>query len=176
MDIVLNFLKARGKKTIRPDERDNILKRIRRWKAHLVAQSSSPADWPIVYSKSIMIRFTLVLDIFLRPCWPGSYLHSSKPESKRILIWALALASVPPRCRATRVTSFSPWSRSFRILSRVPDERARPMRSTASSLLISSVSDNCCTFRECCVIPQAGVYYTCCLGIPNFHNRTRTSQ
>jgi len=44
MDIVLNFLKARGKKTIRPDERDNILKRIRRWKAHLVAQSSSPAD------------------------------------------------------------------------------------------------------------------------------------
>jgi hypothetical protein len=35
MDIVLNFLKARGKKTIRPDERDNILKRIRRWKAHL---------------------------------------------------------------------------------------------------------------------------------------------
>jgi hypothetical protein len=44
MDIVLNFLKARGKKTIRPDERDNILKRIRRWKAHLAAQSSSPAD------------------------------------------------------------------------------------------------------------------------------------
>jgi hypothetical protein len=36
MDIVLNFLKARGKRTIRPDERDNILKRIRRWKAHLV--------------------------------------------------------------------------------------------------------------------------------------------
>ncbi|MFW9767646.1 MAG: hypothetical protein ACFFF9_01915 [Candidatus Thorarchaeota archaeon] len=36
MDIVLNFLKARGKKAIRPDERDNILKRIRRWKAHLV--------------------------------------------------------------------------------------------------------------------------------------------
>jgi hypothetical protein len=35
MDIVLNFLEARGKKTIRPDERDNILKRIRRWKAHL---------------------------------------------------------------------------------------------------------------------------------------------
>ncbi|MFW9805542.1 MAG: hypothetical protein ACFFFK_02280 [Candidatus Thorarchaeota archaeon] len=35
MDIVLNFLKARGKRTIRPDERDNILKRIRRWKAHL---------------------------------------------------------------------------------------------------------------------------------------------
>lgn len=35
MDIVLNFLKARGTKSIRPDERDNILKRIRRWKAHL---------------------------------------------------------------------------------------------------------------------------------------------
>jgi hypothetical protein len=35
MDIVLNFLKARGKRTIRPDERDNILKRIRRWKSHL---------------------------------------------------------------------------------------------------------------------------------------------
>ncbi len=35
MDIVLNFLKARGKRTIRSDERDNILKRIRRWKAHL---------------------------------------------------------------------------------------------------------------------------------------------
>ncbi len=44
MDIVLNFLKARGTKTIRPDERDNILKRIRRWKTHLVTQSSSPAD------------------------------------------------------------------------------------------------------------------------------------
>jgi hypothetical protein len=37
MDIVLNFLKARGNRTIRPDERDNILKRIRRWKAHLAA-------------------------------------------------------------------------------------------------------------------------------------------
>ncbi|MHA2351509.1 MAG: hypothetical protein ACXAC0_03090 [Candidatus Thorarchaeota archaeon] len=35
IDIVLNFLKARGKRTIRTDERDNILKRIRRWKAHL---------------------------------------------------------------------------------------------------------------------------------------------
>ncbi|MFX1482034.1 MAG: hypothetical protein ACFFCP_02490 [Promethearchaeota archaeon] len=44
IDIVLNFLKARGKKAIRPDERDNILKRIRRWKAHLATQSSSPAD------------------------------------------------------------------------------------------------------------------------------------
>ncbi|MFW9961993.1 MAG: hypothetical protein ACFFCX_00320 [Candidatus Sifarchaeia archaeon] len=37
MDIVLNFLKARENRTIRPDERDNILKRIRRWKAHLTA-------------------------------------------------------------------------------------------------------------------------------------------
>ena len=36
MDIVLNFLKARGKRAIRTEERDNILKRIRRWKAHLV--------------------------------------------------------------------------------------------------------------------------------------------
>ena len=44
IDIVLNFLKARGKKAIRPDERDNILKRIRRWKAHLAVQSSSPVD------------------------------------------------------------------------------------------------------------------------------------
>jgi len=35
MDIVLNFLKARGSRSIRADERDNILKRIRRWKAHL---------------------------------------------------------------------------------------------------------------------------------------------
>ena len=37
MDIVLNFLKARGKRAIRIEERDNILKRIRRWKAHLVS-------------------------------------------------------------------------------------------------------------------------------------------
>jgi len=37
MDIVLNFLKARGKRAIRTEERDNILKRIRRWKAHLVS-------------------------------------------------------------------------------------------------------------------------------------------
>ena len=44
MDIVLNFLKARGKRGIRTEERDNILKRIRRWKAHLVSFSSSPAD------------------------------------------------------------------------------------------------------------------------------------
>jgi hypothetical protein len=44
MDIVLNFLKARGKRGIRTEERDNILKRIRRWKAHLVSYSSSPAE------------------------------------------------------------------------------------------------------------------------------------
>lgn len=42
MDIVLNFLKARGKRSIRTEERDNILKRIRRWKAHLVSYSDSP--------------------------------------------------------------------------------------------------------------------------------------
>ncbi len=35
MDVVLKFLKAREKRTIRPEERDNILTRIRRWKAAL---------------------------------------------------------------------------------------------------------------------------------------------
>ncbi len=35
IDVVLKFLRARGKKGIRPEERDNILERIRRWKAHL---------------------------------------------------------------------------------------------------------------------------------------------
>jgi cell division septum initiation protein DivIVA len=35
MDVVLKFLKAREKKPIRPTERDNILTRIRRWKAAL---------------------------------------------------------------------------------------------------------------------------------------------
>lgn len=35
MDVVLKFLHARGKKGIRPEERDNILERIRRWKIHL---------------------------------------------------------------------------------------------------------------------------------------------
>ncbi len=35
MNIVLQFLKKRGTKGIRPEERDNILKRIQRWKAHL---------------------------------------------------------------------------------------------------------------------------------------------
>ena len=43
MDIVLNFLRARGKRGIRTEERDNILKRIRRWKAHLIRYSDSPA-------------------------------------------------------------------------------------------------------------------------------------
>jgi len=44
MDIVLNFLKARGTRGIRNEERDNIQKRIRRWKAHLVSVSNSPAE------------------------------------------------------------------------------------------------------------------------------------
>lgn len=44
MDVVLNFLRARGNRSIRPEERDNILKRIRRWKAHLVSYSGSPAE------------------------------------------------------------------------------------------------------------------------------------
>jgi len=44
MDIVLNFLRARGNRSIRPEERDNILKRIHRWKAHLVSYSDSPAE------------------------------------------------------------------------------------------------------------------------------------
>ena len=44
MDIVLNFLKARGSRGIRNEERDNIQKRIRRWKAHLVSVSNSPAE------------------------------------------------------------------------------------------------------------------------------------
>jgi len=44
MDIVVNFLKARGQRGIRTEERDNILKRIRRWKAHLVSYTSSPAE------------------------------------------------------------------------------------------------------------------------------------
>jgi hypothetical protein len=36
MEVVLKFLKARNKKAIRPEERDNILKRIDRWKTALV--------------------------------------------------------------------------------------------------------------------------------------------
>lgn len=35
MDIVLKFLRARGRRSIRPEERDNILRRIKRWQAHL---------------------------------------------------------------------------------------------------------------------------------------------
>jgi len=35
MDVVLKFLRARGRKGIRPEERENIMKRIRRWKANL---------------------------------------------------------------------------------------------------------------------------------------------
>ena len=36
MEVVLKFLKARDAKGIRPEERDNILKRITRWKEALV--------------------------------------------------------------------------------------------------------------------------------------------
>ncbi|MHA1768432.1 MAG: hypothetical protein ACTSV3_01100 [Candidatus Thorarchaeota archaeon] len=43
IDIVLKFLRARGTRGIRPEERDNILKRMNRWKAHLVAYASAPA-------------------------------------------------------------------------------------------------------------------------------------
>ncbi|RLI48802.1 MAG: hypothetical protein DRO73_08260 [Candidatus Thorarchaeota archaeon] len=39
MDIVLRFLRARGERGIRPEERDNILKRIERWKAHLAVSA-----------------------------------------------------------------------------------------------------------------------------------------
>ncbi len=42
IDIVLRFLRARGDRSIRPDERENILKRMDRWKAHLVAYAGSP--------------------------------------------------------------------------------------------------------------------------------------
>jgi hypothetical protein len=42
IDVVLRFLQARGKRAIREDERENILKRMERWKAHLVAYASSP--------------------------------------------------------------------------------------------------------------------------------------
>lgn len=35
IDVVLKFLRARGNKTIRPEERDSILKRIGTWKIHL---------------------------------------------------------------------------------------------------------------------------------------------
>ncbi|NHI83207.1 MAG: hypothetical protein EAX81_02730 [Candidatus Thorarchaeota archaeon] len=40
MDVVLKFLRARGKRLIRNDERDNILKRIGQWKAHLIKEDS----------------------------------------------------------------------------------------------------------------------------------------
>ena len=41
MDVVLKFLRSRGGKPIRPEERDNILQRVRRWKLHLSAGSVS---------------------------------------------------------------------------------------------------------------------------------------
>jgi hypothetical protein len=37
MDIVLKFLSARGKRKIRPEERDNILRRLKRWQTHLTS-------------------------------------------------------------------------------------------------------------------------------------------
>ncbi|MFX0106778.1 MAG: hypothetical protein ACFE7R_00685 [Candidatus Hodarchaeota archaeon] len=40
MDVVLKFLRARGKNAIRDEERDNILKRIGRWKVHLSTYGS----------------------------------------------------------------------------------------------------------------------------------------
>lgn len=42
IDVVLRFLQVRGKRAIREDERENILKRMERWKAHLVTYASSP--------------------------------------------------------------------------------------------------------------------------------------
>ncbi len=39
IDVVLRFLKARGKRAIKPEERDNILTRINRWKLHLSASA-----------------------------------------------------------------------------------------------------------------------------------------
>ncbi|MFX0044402.1 MAG: hypothetical protein ACFE8Z_01015 [Candidatus Hermodarchaeota archaeon] len=41
MDVVLKFLHARGTKGIRPKERDNILKRIKRWRVHLSAHGET---------------------------------------------------------------------------------------------------------------------------------------
>ncbi len=40
MAIVLRFLRARGERGIRPQERDNILQRIHRWKMHLIADAT----------------------------------------------------------------------------------------------------------------------------------------
>ena len=37
VDVVLKFLKARGSRKIRDEERDNILRRIDRWRAYLIA-------------------------------------------------------------------------------------------------------------------------------------------
>ena len=37
IDVVLKFLRARGSRAIRPEERDNILRRIDRWRTHLGA-------------------------------------------------------------------------------------------------------------------------------------------
>ena len=37
MDVVLKFLRARGSRKIRDEERDNILRRIDRWRAYLIA-------------------------------------------------------------------------------------------------------------------------------------------
>lgn len=42
MDVVDKFLRARGKKGIRPEERDNILKRIRRWSIMLSQRGAAP--------------------------------------------------------------------------------------------------------------------------------------
>ncbi len=42
MDVVDKFLRARGKKGIRPEERDNILKRIHRWSTMLSQPETSP--------------------------------------------------------------------------------------------------------------------------------------
>ncbi|NWF94666.1 MAG: hypothetical protein HXY34_00830 [Candidatus Thorarchaeota archaeon] len=42
MDIVLKFLRSRGGKPITSDQRDNILKRIQRWKLHLSGGPPSP--------------------------------------------------------------------------------------------------------------------------------------
>lgn len=41
MEVVLKFLHARGTRGIRPEERDNILKRINRWKIHLSAYAET---------------------------------------------------------------------------------------------------------------------------------------
>lgn len=40
IDVVLRFLRARGKRPIKPEERDNILTRVNRWKLHLSVSAS----------------------------------------------------------------------------------------------------------------------------------------